>query len=134
MDRAISVHIDVQWGHTYLQQEPDNFIISFVTGPMERRIFSDLPSVLRFYEWVVIFLVFWQRIGLLLFLTILYHLLCLYVGSCGISLDEDSNNFFIAIACCPQERAPTTFLEEGIGLFVKPKIDFFNIAVSAGLE
>ena len=127
VDGAVSIHIDVEWRHADFEQEPNDLIEALVTGPVQRRIFADLPRILRFDERVHLFLIF----GCLLLRLFRFHILIrgpsldLEIRCGSIPPDQHPNDLLVAIARGPKQWTPTTFGEEWVGLLVKPIVNLF---------
>jgi len=105
MHSSITMHVNVKRTHGLLQKDPNDFIVTFVTGPRKRSVFSDLLCIFRFNERVV-FLFNTSCSSLSLFSS--SHLsrvrrICnlIQVRSACIMFDKHSHNIFIAVISRP---------------------------------
>lgn len=56
MHCRVSVHIDVEWIEVFFQKLADQIIMSFVTGPVQRSVTTDLSGILWLLEGIVAFI------------------------------------------------------------------------------
>ena len=88
--------------------------MSFVTCPVEGRVFAHLLGVLRLYEWVsailVISSVIVLRFQILLFMN---------VAAVSVIFYQQTDNLFVAVAGRPEQRIPSVLFCVRISLFQK---------------
>lgn len=56
MHSRVAMLIDIKRAHVLLEQDPHDLVVTLVAGPGKRGVLSDLLSVLRFYERIVLLL------------------------------------------------------------------------------
>ena len=85
--------------------------MTLVTSPVKRRVFTNLLGVFWLYKRIsTVFIVtsmFVLRFHVLLFMD---------VGAVSVIFYQQTDNLFVAVACCPQKRIPAIFLSIWISL------------------
>lgn len=120
------MHIDFERAHVCLEQEPNNFVMTFKRGPVHWRILSNLGGVLGLDKRVVEFV----RV----FFVALAFLLLLNVDGVSVMLYEQTDYFFVSVASGPQKRVPSIFIKCCDRLLVQVFFNHFNVAIFDGLE
>lgn len=125
------MHVDVQWRHFLLEEDPDNFVVPFVRSPVERRVLSHFLSVFRFHERIVDLLAVEADLHSLVGFSRGLILVLVQIGTASARLNEHADYLLIAVAGRPQQRVPAFFLDGGRCVFAKEEASLFYVVLLA---